>query len=139
METEGDEPQERPGLKALQQAASQWKTRFAAPELPVLLMKQAQEALLVEDSRDGQLVNREFVGLEKELLLLGESAPRREEACLLLQDRGYSPQALETAIEELVESRLLLNMDGHLLTLAILGDCKPLADNDHQIFPELKL
>ena len=139
LETEGDEAVERLGLKALQQAASQWKTRFAAPELPLLLMKQAQDALLVEDSRDGQLISREFAGLEKELLLLGESAPRREETCLLLQDRGYSPQAVETAIEELVESQLLLNLDGHLLTLAILGDCKPLADNEHQIFPELKL
>ena len=91
------------------------------------------------DSRPVQPITYNFTGVKKELLLLGEDAPCRQQAIDLLIDQGYRRPELLVTIHELAASELLIEIDGRLLTLAILGDCQPLPTNEHHLFTELKL
>ncbi len=110
----------RPGVAAAQQAQARWLQAFWSKEAPVLSLREDGDALEILDTRACATapVHR-LEGLARELLLLCDEAPlanRVTESC------GADAAEVAAALEDLRSRRLLLELDGRLLNLAVRGD-----------------
>lgn len=118
---------ERPGLDAVRDALRAWLTAWREGPIPILTMREEAGVLLVEDTRSCATAStHRLVGVSKRLLEAGEATPPRSRLFSDLAREGLSENAMEEALAELVERRLVLEVDGRVLTLPLHDPVLPL-------------
>lgn len=125
---------ERPGLEATLQASRAWLDAWRDGPIPTLTMREEAGALLIEDTRPCAIAaTHRLSGLQKRLLEAGCATPPRHRLFTELKRDGVSEKEAEEAFAQLVKMRLLLELDGRVLTLPLQEPVPPLPP--HSDFP----
>lgn len=124
---EGDRPP-LPGQLELTRVVHNWRIAFDGPRRPILRMRERGDALVIEDTRP--------VATAAEHLLKGAAAElyrrcdRAQAAPRLLQELerelGAPMAELEACVARLLRDRLLLEVSGRLVALAVPPEVYPL-------------
>lgn len=118
---------ERQGLGAAMDAMRDWVRAWRDGSVPILTMREEEDALVVEDTRPCAVDSKHrLVGTAKRLLEAGEETPPRSRLLAELAREGIFENETEEALAELVERRLLLEVDGRVLTLPLRDPVPPL-------------
>lgn len=118
----------RPGVRAIQERVSSWRTAFWA-DGPVLTVADDGAALTCEDTRSCAVERHcRLDGLERAVYLAAQDAPLRERLASVVAERqglSASPEEVEAAALELERRSLAVTVDRRLLALGTRG---PLPD-----------
>jgi ribosomal peptide maturation radical SAM protein 1 len=111
------------GLTALVKAARDWGTAYGAGKRPVLTMEDHGDELAITDSRTCARSGRHVLsGLARAVYLACDAAPRRDRLERLL-DRDFGLETtgdeLADVVDALLGDRLVLELDGRLVSLAL--------------------
>jgi hypothetical protein len=116
----------QPGRRAVFRAVDQWKTIFKRELTPILAMNDRDEKLEILDSRSFATQFRlVFTGLERAVCLACNEAPSRERLPQVLRRQfsvDTSEDCLDLSLKELTARRIILPLDGRLITVAVQGD-----------------
>jgi ribosomal peptide maturation radical SAM protein 1 len=116
---------QRPGVSDVLIAVRDWRTAFLSGLPPVLAMEERDGALEVIDSRScARRWRTRLTGLARTVCLACDDAPMADQLARVLdREHGLSPAPGELAdtVAELLEERLLLEIDGRLIALPIRG------------------
>ena len=111
----------RPGVRAMRRAAKAWQVAFHRRLRPVLALEDDGEAVHVLDTRRcGSEVSARLVGAERAVLLACEAAP----SAARLRDQGLeglSAVEVSRALDTLRDRRLVVELDGRAVGLAVRG------------------
>ncbi|PKM76286.1 MAG: hypothetical protein CVU90_13185 [Firmicutes bacterium HGW-Firmicutes-15] len=111
---------DRPGLRNLRAAILQWSVAFISQNRPVLSMKVGEKEVIVRDTRPVAVApSFTLEGAERELYLACDRAENESKVRKMLQERGLASSDVDTAIQTLLSSKLLVRVDQRLLALAI--------------------
>jgi ribosomal peptide maturation radical SAM protein 1 len=115
----------RPGRGFLRRAVAAWRAAFADPATrPRLEWRAEERALLVCDTRPAAVAaEHRLTGLEKELLLAADEAPREAALVARLAGPGAAPAALRAALGALEERLLIVRLDGRVVALPLEAPC----------------
>jgi ribosomal peptide maturation radical SAM protein 1 len=115
----------RPGLARVLTAVKRWRKEFWRGLTPILAMQDDGETLEVLDSRScASEFRNSFTGIARAILLACDQAPAvdRVPGIVAKDYELAAPVAeIETTIQDLRRRKLLLEIDGRLLTLAVSG------------------
>ncbi|HEX3860635.1 MAG TPA: RiPP maturation radical SAM C-methyltransferase [Stellaceae bacterium] len=119
----GADLSERPSLEGLRRVLLDWNRHWHSAGRPTMVMEDDGTVLTVTDTRPCALAYKSrLTGMERDLYLLCDDAPPFESAVTrIARSRQVSPEVVRTAIAQLLERRLLLSLDGHLIALAVPG------------------
>ena len=125
------------GIHALAGAVKAWRAAYAGGRQPVLLIRDQHDHIDLTDSRTCAHQPRyKLDGLARAVYLACDSAPRR--ARLTETVRARVPAATEGQVADvvagLIADRLVLELDGRLIALALPAGSAP-APPDHTQFP----
>ena len=111
-----------PGIRALSDALDVWKTAFAGPVKPVLCLTDCGEAIEIFDTRACAAARRTtLAGLDAAVYRACDPAVVGAELRARLARDG-SAEAVDAALARLVDRRLVLEVHGKFLGLAIPGE-----------------
>lgn len=115
----------RSGLPALGQITRDWQKRFWRGIPPILAMKDDDEAIHILDSRDCAVETRTVLkGLDRIVYLACEQAPSENRISAILE-KDHNVTANDHEITQVIANlqrrKLLLKIDGRLLSLAVRG------------------
>jgi len=115
----------RPGRDFLRRAVGAWRAAFADPTTrPRLEWREEDGALRVLDTRPAAVAaEHRLTGLEKELLLAADEAPREAALVARLAGPGAAPAALRAALGALEERLLVVRLDGRVVALPLEAPC----------------
>ncbi|MGV8834046.1 MAG: RiPP maturation radical SAM C-methyltransferase [Devosia sp.] len=116
---------DRPGLRMMQQAMKAWVQIWRTQELPVLLMHETAEGLIVEDSRAGGETHC-LAGVRRAVMELADDGPPEHQLMNQLQTAGYAAAQIAGALRELEDQALLIRLDGRVIGLALRKHYVPL-------------
>jgi len=120
-----------PGLAALMALAVEWSRLFESGSGPVLSMTERGDCIDIFDTRPCATARRlTLSGLDARVYLASEPAADLREVCRRLGPSGADAPAVEAALERLVELRLVLNLKGRYLALAVPGDSPTLITDE---------
>ena len=111
----------RPGAFRVQHILHQWNTAFWSDHRPQLTMDVEDDRIQIRDTRTCALDEVVVLeGIERDVFLFFDDAPSPAR-CLrqLTREQGYSTLEVESVIESLKERKLLLDVDGRLVGLAV--------------------
>jgi ribosomal peptide maturation radical SAM protein 1 len=118
--------QTRPGLARVLTAVKHWRKEFWRGLPPILSMQDDGETLEVLDSRScASAFRNSFTGISRAILLACDQAPAADWLPgILAKDYNFTatPEEIETSIQDLRRRKLLIEIDGRVITLAISGD-----------------
>jgi ribosomal peptide maturation radical SAM protein 1 len=125
------------GIAAIAGAVKAWRAAYAGGRQPVLTLEDQGKHIDITDTRScARLPRYTLAGLAREVYLACDSAPRR--ARLAEKVRAKAPDATEDQVEDivarLVADRLVLEVDGRLIALAVPVTSAP-APPDYTQFP----
>jgi len=124
----------RPGLAALRQVVGDWLEAWKQRELPRLLMRDADDVLVISDSRPcAQAAERHLTGVARALMLASEESPSRTQLRQRLLGAGYDEAGIDAAVEELCAAKLILALDGRIVPLPLWEPHTPLPPKE--MFP----
>lgn len=111
---------ESTSLRRLKKAFNKWLHCFLAPVRPMLSMRESNGKLLVNDTRPAAVQSSWVLeDMERDVYLACDDSPREEKLFEAFEKQGISTADLEGVIEGLVRKRLLLEIDGRFLSLAV--------------------
>ncbi|MEW6363687.1 MAG: RiPP maturation radical SAM C-methyltransferase [Acidobacteriota bacterium] len=114
----------RPGIRAVRRAVDDWTRRFYSAMRPVLSMTVTRSRIRIRDTRPAASQPEfELTGLSRSLYLACDDAPSGENVQRALAERGFAKSEVERAARDLVDRKLLLSSDGHLISLAVREPC----------------
>src|SRR5262245_840016 len=118
----------RPGLHAVVRARDAWlKVWRLSPQLPMLSMRHAGDALVIEDSRPVAVAKEHRVtGLAREVLLAADEGTPEARAYERFERTGFGASAIDKAIDELIAAKLMLRLDSRLVGLPLWHPYTPL-------------
>jgi len=110
----------RPGMRAAAGEMGWWKKAFWSNNLPVLSMSMTDTTISIRDTRPAA-VQPAFIleGLDREVYLRCDEAQRKGPLKTALEEQGHRKTDVESAIRQLVEQKLMVELDGRLLALAV--------------------
>ncbi|HTQ75386.1 MAG TPA: RiPP maturation radical SAM C-methyltransferase [Burkholderiales bacterium] len=118
-----------PGVRALASKVIEWFALFERGLNPVLSMTVRGESIDIFDTRPCAPSRRvTLVGLDARVYLACEPAADCREVCRRLEADGSDPVAVQGALERLSAIKLLANLHGKYLALAVPGESPPLLD-----------
>jgi ribosomal peptide maturation radical SAM protein 1 len=118
---------DRPGLTRTADEVKQWNGRFWGDERPVLTMVDDGNALELEDTRPVAVTRHTtLTGLARELYLECDEAHLRDALLVRLKRRGVKRRDAEAAIVDLVDRKLMLELEGNLISLAVRAPMHPI-------------
>ncbi len=125
------------GIRALAAAVKAWRAAYAGGRQPALTLEDQGRHIDLTDTRScARLPRHTLAGLAREVYLACDSAPRR--ARLAEKVRVKAPAATEDEVADiaarLVADRLVLELDGRLIALAVPVTGAP-APPDYTQFP----
>jgi ribosomal peptide maturation radical SAM protein 1 len=116
----------RAGVEAVRRETVRWSQRFWSGAPPLLTVEEQGDALRLLDTRDCAVEQWTTLrGLERAVYLLGDEAPTPTRLPELLRaQHGLAPDAEELAatVERLLARKLMVAVDGRLVSLAVRGD-----------------
>ena len=113
----------KPGALALTQQAFVWHQLFERHTRPVLTVEVTDKGTEIFDTRPVASQRRHLLtGLREEVYTLCEPAVSTE---TLKRKLKYDESLISATLESLVEDRLILEMDGKFLALAVPGSIPP--------------
>jgi ribosomal peptide maturation radical SAM protein 1 len=127
-----------PGIRAVTQAVRDWSAAHRGGELPVLAMEDRAGVLEITDTRACARTSRQLLtGLARAVLLACDNAPRPARLAELVSRENNitaSPDEIDAVVRKLLDDRLVLAMDGRLVSLVLRG---PVPDRipDYSEFP----
>jgi ribosomal peptide maturation radical SAM protein 1 len=111
---------DRPGLRNLQAAVLQWSVTFISQNRPVLSMRVGEKVIILRDTRPVAVAPSFCLeGVQRALYLACDRAEDEMNVRKLLQDKGFSSADVDAAVQNLLESKLLVRVDQRLLALAV--------------------
>ncbi|MEW6363686.1 MAG: RiPP maturation radical SAM C-methyltransferase [Acidobacteriota bacterium] len=113
----------RPGILAASKAAAQWKIAFWSESAPCLIMTVTDSAVRIRDTRPVAVASS-FVleGVEREIHLACDAAVGWRRLLNQMVARGHSRAEVEAAAHSLLDRKLMIEVGGRLLALAL---CEP--------------
>jgi hypothetical protein len=112
-----------PGIKALIAAARAWRAGYNGGKQPMLRRENRQDQILLTDSRSCARERQHVLaGLAREVYLACDDAPRRDRLAGLL---GATEGQIEEIVGRLVTDRLVLELDGRVIALALCEPIRP--------------
>jgi ribosomal peptide maturation radical SAM protein 1 len=122
---------DHPSLEGLRRVMADWYRRWHSPQRPVLQMQDHGGFLMILDTRPGAPSRHVLLtGLERELYLVGDEGPTVESAVREVSRDGFwSVEDAHQAIAKLANRRLLLVLDGHVISLAVPGPLPEMPSN----------
>jgi ribosomal peptide maturation radical SAM protein 1 len=122
------------GRRAVFKAVDQWKTNFKRELTPILSINDDHDALEVLDSRSFATQFRTVLtGVERAVCLACNDAPTRERLSQMTAKwLGGQPteSCLDSVLQELIARRIVLPLDGRLITVAVQGELPKLPELD---------
>jgi hypothetical protein len=120
-----DQIHTRPGLAHVLKAVRRWRKEFWRGLTPILAMEDDGETLEVLDSRTcASQFRTSFTGIARAILLACDQAPSADRLPGVLEkDHNLSRpvEEIEAVTQELQQRKLLIAIDGRLVTLAVAG------------------
>ncbi|HXL89351.1 MAG TPA: RiPP maturation radical SAM C-methyltransferase [Streptosporangiaceae bacterium] len=120
-----------PGVKATYGAVRHWREAFGSASRPVLSMTDRGHELDIVDTRACASASRiRLRGVPRAVILACRAAPQADRlAAGEGLDHGLraSPGEVEDAVAELIAARLILPIDGRLVSLPLTGRTPPLS------------
>ncbi|SHH18382.1 RiPP maturation radical SAM C-methyltransferase [Desulfosporosinus lacus] len=111
---------DRPGVRNLGRAVFQWCVAFISQNPPVLSMKVSDKEIMVRDTRPIAVAPCFCLdGIQRELYLACDQAGKETQVREIFRDKGFSSSDVDTAIQNLLDNKLLLRIDQRLLALAV--------------------
>jgi len=121
------------GIQALAAAARAWRAAYGGGRQPVLVMADEGDHIQLTDTRGCATQSRHVLaGLAREVYLACDAAPRRARLAKILPEATEEQLAAVTA--KLLADRLVIEMDGRLVALALPASGAA-ATPDHTQFP----
>jgi ribosomal peptide maturation radical SAM protein 1 len=115
-----------PGVQAVISAARAWRAAYGRGGQPMLAMKDLNDRILLTDSRSCARESQHVLaGLAREVYLACDGAPRRDR---LAGMTGATEGQIEEITGRLAADRLVLELDGRLVALALHGPVLPYPD-----------
>ncbi len=110
----------RPGMRAAANEIGWWKKAFWSNNLPVLAMSVTESEIRIRDTRPVAVRSYYTLnGLEREIYLRCDAACRTATLKSFIEKQGHDRGEVEAAIERLVKQKLMIELDGRLLALAL--------------------
>jgi hypothetical protein len=122
-----------PGIRALGARVIEWQRAFRRAVPPILSLTDSGEAIDILDTRPCAVERRAtLTGLEADVYRACEPAVAARELARRLgrDEAGRGPEQIRAAIEDLKRRRLLLELNGKCLALAVEGDLPTMRDYD---------
>lgn len=115
----------RPGIFDLKKAVKRWREEFQrSNEPPRLEMSRQGEALVILDTRRTALsTDHHIEGLEKDILLSCDRAPRVERLLRDFGQKGFNRAEIEESLRDLINRKLVLPLDGRMISLVLEAPC----------------
>lgn len=110
----------RPGVQKLKKEVAEWMKLANSENEPVLSMKEEEDTLLITDTRPVAVAQQfTLTGLERDITL--DCIETKLETKVIEEQikRGNEAGLVADAIESLIKSKVLLRVDGRLMTLAV--------------------
>lgn len=115
------------GLAASRRAVKYWMGLWKAGRAPVLTMRETAAGLELRDTRPVATSPHHVLdGLAREVLLACDDAPRHDALLDAFAAAGRS--AVSAVVDELVERRLVVSLDGRHVALALRDPVTPLPE-----------
>ncbi|MBI5522793.1 MAG: RiPP maturation radical SAM protein 1 [Desulfarculus sp.] len=120
------------GLEALERAFLAWRRAFLLDNPRAELgMRDTPQGLEITDTREGRRHWR-LTGLERQVYLACDEAPPRQALLEGMAGAGHATQAVLAVLDGLLASRLLVELDGRVLALAVAEPLHPYPElTDH--------
>ncbi len=116
----GRDAERRPGLHQVARALDAWLKSWYTTKLPMLTMRHAGDALIVEDGRQIATAPRhEFSGAMRAVLLAADEGPPEARMHDSLVKSGFSAPQVDEAIDALLAANLVLRLDRRLVGLPL--------------------
>jgi ribosomal peptide maturation radical SAM protein 1 len=110
----------RQGIENLRRERVRWATDFWSGNRPVLSMKVSSDEVIIRDTRPIAVESSYVLGAaEREMFLACDQAPSLAAVVRSLMENGFTHAEIEVARTSLLERKLLLEIDGRLLALAV--------------------
>jgi ribosomal peptide maturation radical SAM protein 1 len=119
---------DRPGLTAVRMELERWNRAWQGPKLPQLMLRAAEGKVVVDDTRpfNTQGAPRVLDELEQAVLLQADDAPPEAKLRETMLAAGFDGNALENVLSRLEADRLVLRLDGRVISLPLREPCAPL-------------
>lgn len=122
---------DRPGLAAARQGVRVWLDAWSK-DFPTLEMSDDGVALDIVDTRPVATTTRYRIeGLARQLLLDAYDAPPRHRLVNAAVETGATSSDIETALSELLECHLVLEVDSRVISLPLQTPVSPMARVEH--------
>jgi magnesium-protoporphyrin IX monomethyl ester (oxidative) cyclase len=117
----------RPGLGALEPAVAAWISVFWSKDQPMLGMTVTGGELVIRDTRPVAVApSFRLSGLERDLYLACEHAQPPNALCKTFAAGRTTQEDVDSALQSLVDRKLMVRVDGRALALAVREPCEPL-------------
>jgi ribosomal peptide maturation radical SAM protein 1 len=114
------------GIEAVVSAARAWRAGYGGGRQPMLAMKDLNDSIELTDSRScARQSQHVLAGLAREVYLACDGAPRRDRLARMV---GATEGQIDEIAGRLVADRLVLELDGRLVALALHGPVPPYPD-----------
>lgn len=125
FENEADTgPADRPGIKAMRTAMTNWLKAWRNGPPPVFSMTATQEALILEDSRPGGVTTR-LTGLHRSVLELSDDGPSEHQVIKTLTGTGHTEEEVREVMADLEAQKFLIRIDSRIIGLALTAPHQP--------------
>jgi len=109
----------RPGMRATAREMGRWKKAFWAGHLPVLSMSSEDGRLQIRDTRPAAVApSFTLEGPARAVYLACDEGRRRKGLTEELQQQGHGAVDIDAAIQDLLDKKLMVELDDRLLALA---------------------
>ncbi len=123
--SEEEVPPERPGVRAVDQAVEEWREIFDSGQAK-LTWEEVDDGLLITDTRPCAVSERRILNpLESAIYRACEEGPGPRRLAADLARRLSEPpsrETVESVIDELIRTRLMVRLDNRLISLAVRAD-----------------
>jgi ribosomal peptide maturation radical SAM protein 1 len=110
----------RPGIRAASKVAARWKIAFWSGDRAVLTMSATDLAVHIRDTRPTTAASSfTLKGLDREIYLACDAAVRTKRLLDKFKKQGIPGDEVEGAVQGLLDRKLMIELDGHLLALAV--------------------
>ncbi len=110
---------ERQVFRTLKRLVESWRDHFWYRKV-TLSMTERDDVLEIEDTRPVSVAsNHKYTGLKKDLYIAADRAPERDRLIDEFFKRGASRADIENTLDQLLQERTTVEIDGRILALAI--------------------
>ena len=115
------------GLVSLKKEIKKWKNLFNSSERPELKLTVHGDRLEMEDSRPCRVKSSFiFTGLFREIYLYCDTGVDKGNILKIFKEKGYKEEEIISVIENILLWKLMIEIDGKLLSLAVRDGSKTL-------------